>query len=118
MRSLLISLLAVFALTACNPTEPDLGAWLAEGVIVDTRTKLEYSAGHIAGSVLLPHDSIDQTIASVAPDKTTPIILYCRSGNRAGIAKRVLNDMGYENVVNLGGLQEAKTAIMDAQKPE
>lgn len=115
MRTLFTTLLAVFILTACNQTDPELSAWLADGVIIDTRTTLEYSAGHIENSVLLPYDTIRQTISQVAPDKATPIILYCRSGNRAGIAKSTLLDMGYENVVNLGGLQQAEKAIAEAQ---
>ena len=65
-------------------TLQELSAWLDDGVIIDTRTTLEYSAGHIENSVLLPYDTIRQTISQVAPDKATPIILYCRSGNRAG----------------------------------
>lgn len=117
MRTLLSTLIFGVVLSACSQAEPDLAVWLENGVIVDTRTTMEFNAGHIADAVLLPHDTIEQTIASVAPDKSTPIILYCRSGNRAGIAKSVLNELGYENVVNLGGQQEAQRAIDAATDP-
>jgi len=36
-------------------------------------------------------------------DKSTPIIVHCASGKRSTLAKKVLDDMGYENVLNAGG---------------
>jgi len=36
-------------------------------------------------------------------DKEDEIILYCRSGNRSGIATRLLEHLGYNNVKNLVG---------------
>ncbi|EAR11308.1 rhodanese-like domain-containing protein [Reinekea blandensis] len=111
MNRFFLVIASLFIFAACTQAEPDLSVWLEDGVIIDTRSVMEFESGHVADAIVMPHDTIDQTIASVAPDKSTPIILYCRSGNRAGIAKSVLNDMGYENVVNLGGLQEAQAAI-------
>ena len=116
MNRFLLVVASLFIFAACTQAEPDLSVWLDDGVIIDTRSAMEFESGHIADAIVMPHDTIDQTIASVAPDKSTPIILYCRSGNRAGIAKGVLNDMGYENVVNLGGLQEAQAAIDAARQ--
>ena len=40
------------------------------------------------------------------PDKTKPVIIYCRSGRRAGKAKVVLEQMGYTKVMNAGGLAD------------
>ena len=40
----------------------------------------------------------------IFPDKTKPVIIYCRSGRRAGKAKEVLEQMGFTNVMNAGGL--------------
>lgn len=116
MRTFLSTLIFGLVLSACSQAEPDLSLWLEDGIIIDTRTTMEFNSGHIDDAILLPHDSIAQTIASVAPDKSTPIVLYCRSGNRAGIARRTLQDMGYENVVNLGGQQEAQSAIDAARE--
>ena len=46
----------------------------------------------------------------VAKDKSTPIYVYCRSGRRSQIAKETLKKMGYENVRNLGSIEDsAKT---------
>ena len=38
--------------------------------------------------------------------KDRPIILYCASGGRSALSGRVLKDMGYENVHNLGAFKD------------
>ena len=76
-------------------------------VLLDVRTKEEYAERKIEGSINLPLDEI-QNIASVVPDKSTPIFLYCRSGKRSGRAKKALASMGYTNAVNIGGIMTYK----------
>jgi phage shock protein E len=39
------------------------------------------------------------------------IYLYCRSGNRSGKAKKILDDIGFTNVINAGGKEEASIMI-------
>jgi len=36
-------------------------------------------------------------------DPTTPVVLYCQTGLRSVLAGKVLKDLGYQNVINLGG---------------
>ncbi|TCS38744.1 rhodanese-like domain-containing protein [Reinekea marinisedimentorum] len=86
-------------------------AWLEQGVLIDTRTENEFNAGHIEGAELIPYDEIAMQIASIAEDKSTPILLYCRSGRRAGVAEQALQSLGYTNVRNLGGIDQAKAAL-------
>jgi phage shock protein E len=116
MKRIILFLTIMITLAACTEAEPDMTKWIEEGVIVDTRTLEEFNAGHVNGAQLIPYDQIRQGIKSVAADKQTPVILYCRSGRRAGIAEKVLSDMGYENVINVGGLSEIKT-FMDTYQP-
>ena len=82
--------------------------------LIDVRSKDEYDEGHINGAILIPHTQIEQKISNYVSDKNYPIKLYCRSGHRASIAKDALNRMGYQNVVNLGGFNDAKKLIKDA----
>ena len=42
----------------------------------------------------------------MAPDKDTPVVLYCRSGRRSSIAQERLLEMGYRQVINAGGYQD------------
>ena len=72
-------------------------------VLIDVRTKEEYSERKIEGSVNLPLQEIEK-IASFVPDKSTPVFLHCRSGKRSGKAEKVLRKMGYTNAVNIGGI--------------
>jgi phage shock protein E len=41
-------------------------------------------------------------------DKNTEIRVYCRSGRRAGIALAALEEMGYTNATNVGGINDAR----------
>lgn len=82
----------------------------AEPVWIDVRTKAEYQQNHIAGDPLMPHKNIVAQVSEQFPEKDAEIRLYCRSGNRAGIAKSALEDAGYTNVKNMGGIADAREA--------
>ena len=77
-----------------------------QAILIDVRTPEEYAAGHAAQAILAPYDTIEQKIASIAPDKKQKIYLYCRSGRRSTIAAETLKNLGYTNIVNLGGLNQ------------
>lgn len=72
--------------------------------LVDVRTPEEYRSGHIKGSVSVPLDQLEDQIKRAVPCRATPLYLYCRSGARSGRALTVLKDMGYTNLINLGGV--------------
>jgi len=80
-------------------------------ILIDVRTQAEWDEDHIAGAILIPYDQIAARIASVTKDKDAPIALYCRSGRRAELALETLKRLGYANVENLGGLQEARVKL-------
>ena len=56
-------------------------------VLVDVRTSREFAAGALPGALHIPHFRIAEGITGMAPDKDTPIVLYCRSGRRSSIAQ-------------------------------
>ena len=70
----------------------------AEGVWIDVRSPEEYAEGHLSDSTNIPLEQITGKIA--------PITLYCKSGRRAGLAKQMLEKLGYTNVSNRGGYQD------------
>ena len=72
-------------------------------VLIDVRTRAEYTEGHIPGSKNIPLQEI-QKIASAVPDHGTPIFVYCLSGARSRQAAAILKQMGYTNVKNIGGI--------------
>lgn len=67
-------------------------------IIVDVRTKEEYSEGHVSGAINIPYDEIDE---NVNLDKNKDILVYCRSGARSSIANNILTNLGYK-VYDLG----------------
>lgn len=77
-------------------------------LIIDVRSAEEYASDHYSGAINIPHTLITEKIASFKNDKTRPIVVYCKSGNRAEVAKQSLLKMGYANVVNGGGLNELR----------
>lgn len=81
---------------------PDYKQLMKEGgVVVDVRSKAEYSGGHIKGSKNIPLPSLNSGIG-LPKDKDKPIITCCASGMRSASAKSVLRTKGYTNVHNGG----------------
>ncbi|MBT3529185.1 MAG: hypothetical protein HN476_08610 [Porticoccaceae bacterium] len=54
---------------------------------------------------------IDEKITDLTKDKNATIYVYCRRGNRSGKAKKILDQLGYTNVVNAGGIVDAEAFI-------
>ena len=73
-------------------------------VILDVRTQEEYDAGHIAGAILVPNETIADKQPQLLPDLDAEILVYCRSGNRSAQAAKKLIAIGYTNVVDFGGI--------------
>ena len=70
----------------------------------------EFASGHVEGAVNIPYDQIgtSNTLQS-APfknlKKEDPVLVYCRSGRRSAIAKQELSKLGYQTVMDGGGLE-------------
>ena len=75
-----------------------------EMIILDVRTKEEFDAGHIAGAILVPNETIIDEQPELLPDLDAEILVYCRSGNRSAQAAKKLIAMGYTNVADFGGI--------------
>jgi rhodanese-related sulfurtransferase len=71
-------------------------------ILVDVRSPAEFSEGHIPTAVNIPVAAIAKQVPTT--DKAALIIVYCRSGARSAMAKKTLDDLGYANVVDFGGL--------------
>ncbi|MDT3739495.1 MAG: rhodanese-like domain-containing protein [Candidatus Kapabacteria bacterium] len=83
----------------------------SEILIIDVRTLDEFKSGNIKGSILIPYNEIHQHISTITKSKDAPIAVYCRSGSRSGIALRILQSMGYTNVINYGSFSSAKKIL-------
>jgi phage shock protein E len=74
---------------------------------IDVRTSGEYLQEHVTGAINIQHTEIAEQISSVVSEKDSEIYLYCGSGRRAGIAKDTLEALGYTQVKNIGGINDA-----------
>jgi rhodanese-related sulfurtransferase len=80
----------------------DYAQLVADGaIILDVRTKGEYNAGHIRGSVNIPLDKLSDNLGKFKQREKT-IITCCASGARSASAKNFLKAKGYSNVYNGG----------------
>ena len=72
--------------------------------IVDVRTPEEYASGHIPNAICIPNESIGKEPPAELSDKKQLLLIYCRSGRRSKEASNKLVELGYENVVDFGGI--------------
>ncbi len=74
---------------------------VAAGVkVVDVRTPAEFAAGHVPGAVNIPYDEMARRHGEIGPS-STPVLIYCRSGHRAGIAGQTLREEGFTRIFDL-----------------
>ena len=71
--------------------------------LLDVRSSEEYSAGHIQGAVNISHDALNNQLNLLPQDKDQLLVVYCRSGRRAGVAEQILRENGYTRVTHLAG---------------
>ncbi|MCL9776676.1 rhodanese-like domain-containing protein [Vibrio sp. S4B1] len=108
----IISLLFTLSTTCSYASERAALGWqkIQQGaVVIDVRTAEEFADGHLDNAINFPLSELSHHVSNL--DKTTPIVLYCRSGNRSGQAYQHLTSLGFTQLHNAGGLQEIKMEI-------
>jgi rhodanese-related sulfurtransferase len=85
----------------------------ANTLVVDVRDGLEVQkSGKVAGALHVPRGMLEFRADSESPyhdksfDKSKPVILYCASGGRSALSGKVLKDMGFTEVYNLGAFKD------------
>lgn len=73
-------------------------------VLLDVRTEAEFAEGHIAGAQQLAVEELLDRTDELPADKSTPIVVYCRSGRRSALAAEQLAGLGYTTIYDLGGI--------------
>lgn len=76
--------------------------------LIDVRQPHEYEAGRIAGSRLIALAELPGQANSVDPAR--PVVFYCRSGARSGMATQAFREAGYDAHNMTGGLLKWQTA--------
>ena len=93
-----------------SSTNENLATLVNEGAfLVDVRSPGEFADGNVKGSVNIPLDQVQNQLAKFK-DKEY-IVVFCRSGNRSGQAKSILEQNGFTNVTNGGTWQDVNAVI-------
>lgn len=82
--------------------------------LVDVRTPAEFAEGHVPGSDNIPLDRVQMQVAKFKNHNN--IVVFCRSGNRSGQAKAILEQNGMTNVINGGTWQQVKAMKENTEK--
>jgi len=72
-------------------------------VILDVREPTEFRAGHIPGAMNIPRGLLEFQVGEKISDKSTSLLVYCKTGGRGCLAGQTLQKMGYNNVTNMDG---------------
>ena len=119
MKKLLLLFVIILMGSACNKVSDEemekatvnkidcytMKEKMVEGaVLIDVRTKAEYDAGTLEFAINVPVETIESNILDKVSSKDTPIIVFCRSGNRSSDAANKLIELGYTKVYDLGAM--------------
>lgn len=74
--------------------------------LIDVRSLEEYDMGHFKESQHIPLENLFD--AELPADLETPIYLHCRTGRRVLQAQAILQERGYQNLTNLGGIEDVE----------
>jgi rhodanese-related sulfurtransferase len=74
-----------------------------EVVLLDVRTAQEFEQGHIPNAVNISHTELEARLAELSGAKNKQVVIYCRSGRRAEVAKQVLLTNGFNQLDHLAG---------------
>lgn len=77
--------------------------------LVDVRTPDEFAEGSVDGAINIPLSVLEQELSQFKNKEN--IIVFCRSGARSGNAQIILQQHGFENVVNGGPWQNVQQAL-------
>jgi rhodanese-related sulfurtransferase len=111
-----LALAAVFVVSACGSTGGEAPGvrevaaaeavqMLEARTVIDVRTPEEFASGHVTGAVNIPVEAADFSDRIGELDPKASYLVYCRSGRRSAIAADIMDEAGFTDVVDAGGLQ-------------
>jgi rhodanese-related sulfurtransferase len=110
--------LFAFAVVSCAQSDPEDEMSIEEFtklqksdsslVVLDVRTppELKGPLGKIEGVINIPVQNLKARINELDEYKDKKIAIICRTGNRSGVAQKILENRGFDAVNILGGMKE------------
>jgi phage shock protein E len=81
-----------------------------EAVLLDVRSPQEFAAGHLPDAINIDVESADFADRVAGLDESAETLVYCRTGNRSGVATDEMADLGFTDMSDLQGGIEAWAA--------
>ena len=113
-RFAVIIILAATVLAACGsaPAVSQIGPQqyqqefgsANDHLLIDVRTPEEFASGHIPGAVNISLQTLPDRLDEIPAGQ--PVVVYCRTGNRSATVSEILISNGYDDVYDLGGIQD------------
>ncbi len=119
MRRLAALVVALLTLTlaacggddASTPAPAGPPVEVAEGTtVIDVRTPEEFAEGHLEGAVNIDLSAPDFADRVGELDPAGAYVVYCRSGNRSAAAVEEMAELGFTDLTDVGGVDEAAEA--------
>ena len=107
LAALVTAVTVMFGVTACAPENTDMTTVTA---VIDVRTPAEFADGHLEGAINIDWQGATFFDEVAQFDPAGTYVIYCRSGNRSAQAISALTEMGFTDLTNAGGLEEAASA--------
>jgi rhodanese-related sulfurtransferase len=120
MKKIILTILVLFSIFACQATTPEEAKEAyslvesGKAVFIDVREEDEIKGGMIEKATWIPFSKIQadekwkEELLKTSKDKK--IFLYCRSGNRSGKAQSILKENGIPSE-NIGGYESLKNTL-------
>lgn len=77
--------------------------------LVDVRSPGEFASGSVKGAVNIPLDRLQSQLVKFKAKKN--IVVFCLSGGRSSQAKSILEQNGFQNIINGGGWQNVNQVV-------
>lgn len=120
MKKIIIAIICFVLLCGCGKEEveemkdiakvnkitcADVNSLVSEGaIVIDVRTPDEYNTDHIENAINIDSSQIKYAIKGKVSDFETKVIVYCQSGRRSAESAKILTELGYKNVYDMGGI--------------
>jgi len=110
MKKIYVALALIFSLNSISAelwTVSELNESISkldhELVLLDVRTQAEYDSGHILNAINISHEQILEYPELLAEYKDSQMVVFCRSGVRAGKVIQLLESIGFEDIIDIDG---------------
>ncbi len=87
-----------------NFTCDDIRQTMQSGAtLLDVRSTDEFNSGALPNAKNIPL-AILPLLAHEHLEKDEPVLIYCRAGGRAMMAEKILANLGFTDITNIGGI--------------